>query len=128
MNFWATQWLCESVYKIIIKQHSLSAGKCFFFFYINIKMLLIFKTMYEDHKQIFKIEMKLTNVIFYDEGDNYSFSAIFNGEIYCYWNKIYVLVSNLICYDSCANHAKQDIKYFRRPRNFCLLLSRAFLT
>ena len=48
-------------------------------------MLLIFKTMYEDHKQIFKIENETNkHVIFYDEGDNYSFSAIFNGEIYCY--------------------------------------------
>ena len=28
-------------------------------------MLLIFKTMYEDHKQIFKIEMKLTNMWYF---------------------------------------------------------------
>lgn len=32
----------------------------------------------------FKINKTNKHTTFYDEGDNYSFSAIFNAKIYCY--------------------------------------------
>lgn len=40
---------------------------------------------------------------------------------------MYMLVSNLICYDSCAKQAKQDVKYFHRPRNLFVAVY-SFLT
>lgn len=42
------------------------------------RMLLIFKTLYDEYTQIFKIEIKRAkHGIFNDEGDNYSCSAFF---------------------------------------------------